>query len=59
MKRLAVRVGGLRDERAQGMVEYGLILALISIAAVVLLGTIGGQLADTFKSISGSLSSSL
>lgn len=38
-------------ERGQGMVEYGLILALVAIAAIVVLGLIGGQLNTQFEAI--------
>jgi len=30
------------EEAGQGMVEYGLILALVSVAAIVALGALGG-----------------
>ncbi len=45
----------LRAERGQGMVEYGLILALVAIAAVVVLVAIGGQLGKVFQDISNKL----
>ena len=41
----------LRAERGQGMVEYGLILALVAIAAVVVLVAVGGQLRTVFNDI--------
>lgn len=31
------------EEEGQGMVEYGLILALVAVAAVVTLGLMGGE----------------
>jgi Flp pilus assembly pilin Flp len=40
-----VRVTG---QEGQGLVEYGLILLLVSIAAFGLLGTIGRTLADLY-----------
>jgi pilus assembly protein Flp/PilA len=36
------------DERGQGMVEYGLILALVAIAAIVALGFLSGTIQRTF-----------
>lgn len=36
------------EESGQGMVEYGLILALIAVAAVTVLGTLGRKVKDTF-----------
>ena len=38
-------------ERGQGMVEYSLILALISIAAIAVLTSIGGQVDARFDQI--------
>lgn len=43
------------EESGQGMVEYGLILALVSIAVVIVLGTMGGQLKAIFENVSGHL----
>jgi pilus assembly protein Flp/PilA len=37
-----------KDESGQGMVEYGLIIALVSIAVVVILGTMGDTLQTIF-----------
>lgn len=36
------------DEEGQGMVEYGLIIALVSLAVVLILGTLGGSLKTLF-----------
>lgn len=36
------------EEEGQGLVEYGLILALIAIAVIVVLGLIGTELNDLF-----------
>lgn len=38
----------LMNEDGQGMVEYGLIIALVSIAAVAILGTLGRSLTTKF-----------
>ena len=43
------------DERGQGMVEYGLILALVSVVAVVALDLIGVEVDKVFDSIASSL----
>jgi pilus assembly protein Flp/PilA len=45
----------LRGQRGQGMVEYGLILVLVSIAVVIALTALGGQLNSVFNSIKNSL----
>ena len=41
----------LQNKKGQGMVEYGLILALVSIAAIGLLTTMGGSLKDQFQAV--------
>lgn len=42
----------LRDRRAATAIEYGLIAALISVAAVAAMQGIGGQLETTFNNTS-------
>jgi pilus assembly protein Flp/PilA len=42
-----------RDERGQGMVEYALIIALVSIVVVATLLVMGQQLNSTFQSLVG------
>ena len=36
------------EEEGQGMVEYALILALIALAAITILGTLGNKIKDVF-----------
>ncbi|MEA4986883.1 MAG: Flp family type IVb pilin [Anaerovorax sp.] len=43
------------EESGQGMVEYGLIIALVAIIAVVTLSPLGTKIAATFTSISSNL----
>lgn len=43
------------EESGQTMVEYGLILALISIAAIVVMGTLAGQIGTVFGNVTGAL----
>lgn len=45
----------LCEEEGQGMAEYGLILALVAIAAIVALGLLGDQLSAIFEKITGKL----
>jgi pilus assembly protein Flp/PilA len=46
----------VRDrEEGQAMVEYALILALVSVAAIVTLGLVGGAVDTTLNSVLGSL----
>jgi pilus assembly protein Flp/PilA len=55
---LAWIMGGLeKDEDGQTMIEYGLIVALISIVAILTLTTVGGNIQDVFNSIAGKLHS--
>jgi pilus assembly protein Flp/PilA len=39
----------LKDENGQGMVEYGLILGLIAIVAIVLVVALGGKVKGIFS----------
>ena len=43
------------EESGQTMVEYGLILALISIAAIVVMGTLSSQIGVVFGNVTGAL----
>ena len=43
------------DNKGQSMVEYGLIIALIAVAAIVILGQLNGGLTRTFQRIISAL----
>ena len=43
------------NKKGQGMVEYGLIIALVAVVAIAGLLLLGPQLNDLFTSISGSI----
>ena len=45
------------NEEGQTMIEYGLIVALISIVAILTLTTVGGNIRNVFSSIAGKLHS--
>ena len=45
----------LQNKKGQGMVEYGLILALVSVAAVATLGMVGGGIVDNFNAVIAAL----
>ncbi len=45
----------LREERGQGLVEYALILALVSLAAILALGFLSGKINDLFSKSGNSL----
>ena len=47
--------GLLRDEEGQGMVEYGLLVGLISIAAIAAIMLIGPKLVTMFTAVSSAL----
>ena len=50
--RMYLAARALRDrEDGQAMVEYALILALVSVAAVTILTTLGGSLSSIFSKI--------
>jgi pilus assembly protein Flp/PilA len=44
-----------REDEGQGLVEYALIIALVSITAVVALGALSGGITGAFGTITGSL----
>jgi len=46
----------VREEEGQTLIEYGLIIALISIAVIVVLGLFGPQLNAIFQSVVDALS---
>jgi pilus assembly protein Flp/PilA len=46
----------LKDESGQGLVEYALIIALISLAALGILTQLGGQISNTLNEAAASLS---
>ena len=48
-------VARFQAEEGQTMVEYGLILALISVVAIAILGGLGGNVVSTFTSANSAL----
>ena len=54
--RMYLAAKALRDrEDGQAMVEYALILALVSVAAVTILSTLGGSISSIFDKINTDL----
>ena len=45
----------LKNESGVTAIEYGLIAALIAVAAVVVMGTVGTNLSKTFSTVGGDL----
>ena len=45
----------LRDEAGATAIEYGLIAALIAVAAITAMGSLGNSLSDTFSNVSTEL----
>ena len=58
MQTLAARVQTERED-GQAMVEYGLILALVSVVAIVALGAIGTDVNAVFGNIRDALAAAL
>jgi pilus assembly protein Flp/PilA len=56
MKRLLMRLW--RDEEGQDLVEYGLLLVLIALAATAAMGTLASAISNAFVNASANLSSS-
>jgi pilus assembly protein Flp/PilA len=52
---LIARIQEAREESGQTLVEYGLIVALLSIAAIAILATVGGDIVDVFTEVSSEL----
>ena len=45
----------LRDEQGATAIEYGLIAALIAVAAITAMGSLGNQLSETFTEVSSAM----
>ena len=51
----AIITSVLQNKKGQGMVEYGLILALVSVAAVLTLGSVGDGIVSQFTAVIAAL----
>jgi len=51
---LVTKIQAQREE-GQGLAEYGLILALVSIVAITALTLLGGNIADAMDQVAGSI----
>ncbi|MDX1421905.1 MAG: Flp family type IVb pilin [Kiloniellales bacterium] len=54
---LAKMIGFIRDEDGATAIEYGLIAALVSVAAIGALTAMGDSLSSMFETVSSALSS--
>jgi pilus assembly protein Flp/PilA len=45
----------IRDTKGATAIEYGLIAALIAVAAIGAMSALGGQLTNTFTNVSGNM----
>jgi pilus assembly protein Flp/PilA len=60
MRDFIAEIAARRDsEDGQAMVEYGLILALVSVVAIGILATVGTDVKAVFQSIANSLGAAL
>ncbi|HEV8602365.1 MAG TPA: Flp family type IVb pilin [Gaiellaceae bacterium] len=48
-------IASIRNEDGQALVEYSLILALVSVAAITILTTLGGNIVTTLTSVANAL----
>ena len=53
--RIAAAIESMKREAGQGLVEYALIIVLVSIACIIVLTALGVKVAGVFSSITGSL----
>jgi pilus assembly protein Flp/PilA len=53
--KIAVRFQNAKDEAGQTLVEYGLIVALISIVAITALALVGSNVSAVFDDVAGEL----
>lgn len=49
-------LASLKREEGQGMAEYGLILALIAVAAIVVMGLLGDEINTAFTTVKDAMS---
>ncbi len=60
MKNAIKKIGMyLKSEKGQGMVEYGLIIALVAIVVIAAIVLLGGNLTGIFTKTAGALTSAV
>jgi pilus assembly protein Flp/PilA len=55
---MKIRSNVFSDKKGATAIEYGLIAALIAVAAITAMSNLGGQLGNTFNTVSGNMASS-
>ena len=55
MLKVLTRLMSVRDEAGQAMVEYGILLALITVAALAFIPGVGDAVSNAFSSVSAAL----
>lgn len=43
------------DQKGQGMAEYGLIIALVAVAAIIAFNTLGGRISEKLDDVSDAM----
>lgn len=56
LKALIRRIRGEKDQKGAAMIEYALLAALIALAAIAVLTTLGGGIAAVFQTVLDKLS---
>jgi len=59
MVRLQNTIADRNNERGAAMAEYGLLLALVALAAILILGTFGDNIANVFTEANNELTTNL
>jgi pilus assembly protein Flp/PilA len=55
---MKIRSNVFSDKKGATAIEYGLIAALIAVAAITAMSNLGGQLGNTFNQVKGNMASS-
>jgi pilus assembly protein Flp/PilA len=58
-RRIAAGRHGIRSEEGQALVEYALILGLVSVVAIALLSALGTDITDILSKVTSALSSAV
>jgi pilus assembly protein Flp/PilA len=55
---MKIRSNVFADKKGATAIEYGLIAALIAVAAITAMSNLGGQLGNTFNQVKGNMAAS-